>query len=471
MDGVVLAAHDPRAQRHVDAGRVEDEGLAVRLDRADQFRPALAEIDDPDRRGFAADVDRADRVDLEAFVAAPVGAGRTGAHDPDQIALQRAQPLGGLRTGVFDDRRHFVRALHFGRDALEPVGDFGHRDRGALDVAGDHPAGLELALDRGRDQLGGAADPVDRLGDRIDRRDGVPGRALDLGDEPADPPGRARGLVGERAHLARDQREAEAFAAGARRLDAGVDREQPGLARDMGDEAGDVVDLGRDIGERRDRRARGAGRRHRLVRGRLGVADLIGHADHRAGELPGRGRRRAHRAERLARTRGHPAGRPAEAVGGVAHLGGDLGHLVHEFDEVADGDVGLAFDLVDHRRDRLALAPVGGGAVGLGACALRRQRGLARARGGGGRCVLAEEPAQGRMGAGERADLVAARGVGARPGDVAGGEPRVAFGERAERRGDVVPSLFAPGSVGRSATMISDRLLQTWLIEDSAGWL
>ena len=67
--------------------------------------------------------------------------------------------------------------------------------------------------------------------------------------------GGIRGTLGERAHLGGDDRKAAAGIAGARGLDAGVQRQQIGLERDLVDHADDVADLlrrGLDAVHRRD---------------------------------------------------------------------------------------------------------------------------------------------------------------------------------------------------------------------------
>ena len=93
-------------------------------------------------------------------------------------------------------------------DALERLAGFGDQFDAVLDLRG-----------RGRDQA------LDLLG-------GV-GRAL-----------------GERAHFGGDDREAAAGVAGARRLDAGVERQQIGLEGDLVDHADDLADLLRGFGDR-----------------------------------------------------------------------------------------------------------------------------------------------------------------------------------------------------------------------------
>ena len=58
-----------------------------------------------------------------------------------------------------------------------------------------------------------------------------------------------RGLVGQRLHLGGDDRKALAGIAGAGRLDRGVERQQIGLAGDVGDDLDDVADLLRGRGQ------------------------------------------------------------------------------------------------------------------------------------------------------------------------------------------------------------------------------
>ena len=71
------------------------------------------------------------------------------------------------------------------------------------------------------------------------------GRRLDAGDLLADLAGRLGGLLGQRLHFGRHDREAAAGLAGARRLDGGVERQQVGLAGDGVDQFDDVADAAR----------------------------------------------------------------------------------------------------------------------------------------------------------------------------------------------------------------------------------
>ena len=95
-----------------------------------------------------------------------------------------------------------------------------------------------------------------------------------VGNQRLDLLGRFRRTLRQRAHFGGDDGEAAARLAGARRLDARVEREQIGLEGDLVDDADDLADLLRRLGDR-------AHRLDRLThhdRALLGV--LVGGGDH-----------------------------------------------------------------------------------------------------------------------------------------------------------------------------------------------
>ena len=115
-------------------------------------------------------------------------------------------------------------------------------ERGLVDGGGDHRHRLRLKLHRLADAVGRALHFLDRALDRAVGVDRLAGRLLDRGDLGGDVVGRSSGLRGEALHFLRDDREAAAGIARARRLDRGVEREEVGLARDVADQAEDRFD-------------------------------------------------------------------------------------------------------------------------------------------------------------------------------------------------------------------------------------
>src|SRR6266852_9455754 len=162
-----------------------------------------------------------------------------GAHWMEEAGNLRAQRLGEIGKPA-GSGAHLV-----GR---EPGGDRGvaHRLRGArgrgrarrglVDVAGDLARRMALLLhgrgDGGRD----LADLADGAADALNGLDRFACRRLDPRDLCADVVGRLGRLAGEGLDLGRDHGKALAGVAGAGRLDRRVEREQIGLAGDVGDE-------------------------------------------------------------------------------------------------------------------------------------------------------------------------------------------------------------------------------------------
>jgi hypothetical protein len=102
--------------------------------------------------------------------------------------------------------------------------------------------------------------------------------------------GRLCGLVGERLHFRRHDREPAAGIAGARRFDGGVERQQVGLRRDRVDQFHHFADLLGADRERADGGVGALGIAHRLARDFAGTRHLTGDFRDRTGKLF-RGRR------------------------------------------------------------------------------------------------------------------------------------------------------------------------------------
>jgi hypothetical protein len=173
----------------------------------------------------------------------------------------------------------------------------------------------------------------------------------------------ARGLGGELLHLARHHREALARLARARRLDRGVQRQQVGLAGDVGDEAHHLADLRRGLGQAAHGRVGGLRALHRLARRLRGVRHLARDLAHAGAELLGRRGDVAQVARALLRARGGRRGAVPGALHSLRHRLRRAAHLP-----------GRAAERGHHPGDRLAevlrvpllrrRAAVAGGALG-----------------------------------------------------------------------------------------------------------
>ena len=137
-----------------------------------------------------------------------------------------------------------------------------------------------------------ADDAADRLLRAADHLHAGFDLRLGAGHQRLDLAGRIGGALGKRAHFLGDDRKAAAAIAGARGLDAGIERKQVGLESNLVDDADDLADLlGRllDIGHGADgladhmaaRLGGRAGRRH----GALGDPAVGGARSHLLGKL------------------------------------------------------------------------------------------------------------------------------------------------------------------------------------------
>ena len=293
--------------------------------------------------------DRCRQIDIEARMLAQIGAQRR-AHDFRDFGADA-----------------FGRLLHVGCDARDlggvgarsrhHAGDAGHsrcdiRDgRGGAAHIGDQALRRgALLIHRGGNRIGHERELVDRLGNRADRRHRVAGGRLDLGDLGADLTGCLAGLRRERLHLGRDDRKAPSRLAGTRGLDRGVEREQIGLLGNRRDDADDVADVLRGLGERTDGLPRVGGTLHR------GAADVgaflhlhgdrIDRGDHLVGEARRvlvHGARMIRGLRRLGRGAVHRFQRATHIVG----LGAQHGRAV---DHGAQAALGRGLDLGRHVR-------------------------------------------------------------------------------------------------------------------------
>src|SRR5207342_1759341 len=116
-------------------------------------------------------------------------------------------------------------------------------------------------LDRGggdvRDDVGDALhagdDVIHRAAGLVDQVRAFLHLAHRVGDQLLDFLGRARRTLRERTYFGGDDREAAALFAGTRGFDRGVERQDVRLERDAVDDADDVDDLARGIGDRAHR--------------------------------------------------------------------------------------------------------------------------------------------------------------------------------------------------------------------------
>ena len=166
--------------------------------------------------------------------------------------LRRRQHLRRRRAGLAG------AALHVGDVGRDLLGAL----RRLLHVAGDLLRRGALLFHRRGDGRGDLRQLLDGAADLLDRADRLLRRRLDAGDLLADLAGRLRGLLGQRLHFGRHDREAAAGLAGARRLDGGVERQQVGLPGDGVDQFDHVADPARrpSTARRRGRWSCGPGR-------------------------------------------------------------------------------------------------------------------------------------------------------------------------------------------------------------------
>src|SRR5260221_6401968 len=157
--------------------------------------------------------------------------------------------------------------------------DIGGAGGGLLDVARDLARRRALLLDGSGDRRGDLADLADRRAYAADGADAIAGSRLDGRDLAGDLLRRLGGLVGEVLDLAGDDGKTLAGIAGARRLDRRVEGKQVGLSRDRADQAEDLADFLRCLGQAGDGLRRLLGLGHRVVGdgGRMGdlATDLV----------------------------------------------------------------------------------------------------------------------------------------------------------------------------------------------------
>src|SRR3981189_965204 len=132
------------------------------------------------------------------------------------------------------------RAARYLADAGRDLVHLGH-DHGY--IASDIGSHSRLFLDRGSHRTRHSGHAIDRAADPRHRRNRAGCTVLNLFDLLGDLDGGAGGLRGEALDLGRHNGKSPAGSAGARRLDGGVERQQVGLAGDIGDELNNRPDL------------------------------------------------------------------------------------------------------------------------------------------------------------------------------------------------------------------------------------
>src|ERR1035437_24650 len=160
-------------------------------------------------------------------------------------------------VAVAGQRLRCGKNLRRGRSGLAGaalnVGDVGthlHRALGCLlHVAGNLLCRRALLFHGCGDGRGDLGQSFDGAADFLDGVDRLLSRGLDAADLLADLAGRLRGLLGQRLHFRRHDRETAAGLAGTRRLDRGVQRQQVGLSRDGIDQFNDIADAASRIGD------------------------------------------------------------------------------------------------------------------------------------------------------------------------------------------------------------------------------
>ena len=128
-----------------------------------------------------------------------------------------------------------------------------------LGVSRNLPCRGRLLLDRGRDRAGDLVDLSDGRRHMLHRFRHIARGAAYGRDLAGDLLGRLRGLVGKVLHFRSDDRKPLARLARPRRLDGGVERQKVGLPGDVVDQAHDVADLLRRLGQGRDLTAGASG--------------------------------------------------------------------------------------------------------------------------------------------------------------------------------------------------------------------
>ena len=201
----------------------------------------------------------------------------------------------------------------------------------------------------------------------------------------------------ERLDLARDDREAAAGVAGARRLDGGVERQQIGLLGDVGDELDDVADAPGGLVELLDGGVGPLGLADRLGGDGVRLRDLTIDLGHRGGQFVGRGRDVANVLRRFRGCRGGAAGPARRGVGGCRQLPRRGQHLVGDAAELGQRRFHVGAERDDFGRHLLLAA-----GARLGVVDHRMAEFL----------VLAHRVLKHRDRSRQRADLVAALAVG-----------------------------------------------------------
>ena len=223
-------------------------------------------ISDPPARAAASDEARAPSgplvhpsIILSAYLEPLVRGRRHRVQEFAQLELE-AVAVAGQRLGRGKDLRRSRTRL--GRATLH-VGDVGGDLLGALrcllHIAGDFLRCRALLFHRGRNGRGNLRQPFDGAADFLDRSDRLLRCGLDTGDLLADLSGRFRGLLGQRLHFRRHDREAAASLACARRLNGSIERQQVGLPRNGVDQFNHVADAGGGLRQLADSFVGGAG--------------------------------------------------------------------------------------------------------------------------------------------------------------------------------------------------------------------
>ena len=255
----------------------------------------------PTRRRLRLDAARHRRrgAAVPARAAARGGVGAEGDRGCAAASVRNRATVLGQRVGSPRERpARGARLLEHRRVLLRDLVELGHR---LVDL--DQP--LRLLARRARDLADMAGDVGDRGDDALERSTGLADsstpRLTCVPEAEISAVDLARGLgraLRQRPHLGRHDGKAATRVAGARRLDASVQRQQVGLEGDVVDDADDLRDLPGgvcDLAHRRDRLAhhgpRSLGAAARLVDDAGGLDGALGGRLHRRGQLVERGRR------------------------------------------------------------------------------------------------------------------------------------------------------------------------------------